>query len=534
MDLVATTATWMAALMAAWTVVTGMAGARRDVRLEASGARGLHAGAALLLLALVLHLVEERRGVAAAPLGVASLLAARTLWTDVVARLVGWALAVGLVGAVVPSLAHRFGRDTQLRAQVVAAVVLLLFAGAAATATWVITPTAADDVGTGPVAIQVWPGIVARLLYLAGMAALVVPLSLWRTAAAREMRVRWALGALASMTASLVLGAWVRYALAAPPAELDPNGVPFAPRWTTMSMLWVVPPLVAAAHAAADAPGSRRGWLPRLFALLAAGTVLAVLAPALYRWTQATEVAPGLAVHPPLVVLVALPVLLAITGLAVAALHGRIAAPRLAAVGGMAAVVMPLLAIFAGVRDGASLATIALAGASGALIVVGGMRGSFPAAAIAGGSALLLVGATVAAISSRPVTVELQQGAAQTVDVRGDPWRLTSQGASQVEQPLYDAALVALEAESPGRGTIVTTGERIYRDAHGHAGTRIAVPGLARGVLGDLRIVVLGLRGEGALAQVQYHTLATVAWILAVVMVASLGAAVFTGPRRGA
>lgn len=534
MELVAATALWMAVLLAAWTVVTGFAGATHDARLAASGARGLHAVAMLALLGLALHLVAEARALVEAPLHVAATFAARSLWVDVGARLLTWAAVLGAVAALVPRVARGAGQTQRVEAQRLAGVAALLVTVLAASGGALAGEVGetSEEIGTGPVGVQAWPGMIARLLYLVGVAAMLVPLAMRRVPRGREIARRWALAALGLTLGGLTLAAAVRYAAAAPPAALDAQGVPTGRSWSSTGALWGVAPLLIAATAFALARPAAT-WMAALLAGLAVILMLAAVAPAVHDWTQAAPMELGFALHPPLVVLLALPTLALILVLLVR--RGSPARPRgtTALAGATGALVTAGLAALAGARGAATLACIALAGAAAALVWTRAGRGLHGRLlAVAQSAALLLLAALLAAISSRPRTLELTPGAPAGVEARGQSWRLTSQGASQVELPLYDGAVVAFEVEAPGARALVTAGERIYRDAHGHAGTRVADPGVLRGLLTDLRVVVLGSRGDAALVQVQHHPLATPAWMLAALVAASLLAAAVIGERE--
>lgn len=544
MDLVTTTALWLSVVFSAWAVVTSVADGSRDARLVASGERGLHAALALVTIALVLIAVEERSLLADAPSSVALAITARLPWTDAATRLTLWAVFAAAGAVAAAGIVRREASPVRARTQSIAGVVALVFSLAAAGARYALGAAPDADV-IAPVAVHTGPGIAARLLYVAGCAATIVPIAVGTRGSRRETAFRWMLTALALTAASLTIAAWVRYAAVAPAAELTAEGMPATLRWSSLSALWVVVPLLvcAAAFALAGPDRSRRelarvprGWMALLSLAVAAILMLAAVAPAIEDWTAAREAALGFEVHPPLLTMLGVPVLGVVGWAAVRqAMGGGRAVTRLAAWAGGAAVLLAALAMAAGTRDGAALLGVALAGAAaGALLAAVGDPGSprRRALVVAQGAVLVTIGAGFAATSVPPVQAQLTTGSPERLRIATAEWTFTSQGASQVELPPYDAAVVAFEIESGGEAQLLTTGERIYRDAHGHAGARVAVPGVLHRAGGDLRVVPRGIRGDVAMLQVQYHPLATLAFIAAAVSAAALlVAAIVDGSR---
>nr|MBA3890724.1 hypothetical protein [Gemmatimonadaceae bacterium] len=137
------------------------------------------------------------------------------------------------------------------------------------------------------------------------------------------------------------------------------------------------------------------------------------------------------------------------------------------------------------------------------------------------------MGLAVLALSTEPRQLTLEPGATATFNAMGREWRLASQGASQEEAATYDGALVAFEIAEGGSTRIASAGERIYRDSHGHPAGRVAVPGVVRGLFGDLRFTVRALRGDEVLLRAQFHPLATFVWLMAAFTVLAFAALAF-------
>ena len=480
MDTLGTLALWLAAIMGAWAVIATRAGSRGDVRLVESGARALHAVAALVVFAMAAAYLDLRAAALAATGSAPTLTLLRAAWSDLPTRVLIWGTAVALFAAVVPRAVRSGAMPERTRAHLVAG---LVSTGAAlgAVALHTLVPRGAEGGRAAP-ELHHWAGITYHISYVLATAAAVVPLAVGPVPRLTALRLRWTLGALATLIAALALGAWARYAGITAAPELDANGVLVDPEWSTVHLLVLVPPLVLAASAYALRARQRAGGrgarapLAAVLLLIVAAIGVVVVGPAVLDWVAGREIEAGAD-------------MLRLRG-----------AP---AVG--VAVALTLLAAAAAVAGARARDSRLLHGAQV--------------------SALLLMATALAAFSTTEQRFEIDPGASATVRAGASAWQLTSQGTSQVEGADYDGALVAFELTSGKRRAFALAGERLYRDAHGHPAGRVAVPGVVRGVAADLRFTVRGLRGDRALGRAQHHPLVTPAWALAAITVALLVAA---------
>lgn len=532
------TALWLAVVLAAWGVTTAVAGARRDERLARSGGRSLHVIPVLLLVVLGGRIAASMSELSGAPPAIAGAIAVRELWSDPSSRLALWALAVAVFAAGVPVIVRRDPRELRVRAQLRAAILSLLFSAAAAGASLLIPGSSADgDGGGAPIAVHVPPGIAGRLLLVLGCAAVVIPLAIARERRHRAHALRWSIAALALVLAGLTLLGYVHYALVSAPSVIDPSGTPTAAPWTSLSALWLLPPLLIGAlsyrlPSEGEAPDttSMRATEQRAALLLLVGlvivVVIAAVAPAVVDWTQARDIALGFELQPPLVVLVALPAFL--SALAILVLPGvRRGALRRsdALASAMGGALLVMIALSAGVRNAGTIVSLGAGGMLAGLLAARAVRATGAherSLWLAQCGVVLAAASALAAISVRPAQVEAIPGTPAEVTLAGRTWQVSSQGASQDETPGYDGIVIAFDVRSSGGSRIVTTGERAYRDAHGHAATRAAVPAVVRGPLADLRLVVRGTRGDSARLELRHHPLATIAWITAAATVVAL------------
>ena len=531
MDAVGEVALWLAVVVCTWTVVTALFD-ERDARLLASGARGLHAAAALALLAVASSVGETFASLSDAPGGVASAIAVRGIWADPAARLAMWAGITACFAAIVPRVVRRDDPQVRTGAQLVAAGVVLAMLLAAAGARVVLEAPAEDGPGA-PVAVHVWTGVAARLLLVAGCGAMIVPFALAGVPVRREIPRRWSLAALALVVAGLTLSAWVRYAAAAPAAVIDASGLPVGHAWTSLDALWALPALLVGAAAywlagsASAAPGSpsepnARRPASRLMAglllSLVAVALAAVLVPPLLDWTNARDIEIGFALLPPAMTIVAIPALLAMLAVLVVHLQAGGGITTIDGAAGLAgAALLGGAAWAAGVGEATVSFAVLVAGVTTGMLLAqlrhpGGLR---PRSCwIAQAAAVVGVAAALGAVSQRARDVDLSPGTPTVVEIRGREWRLSSQGTSQDETPAYDGILVGFDVRTPGGGSrFVTAGERMYRDAHGNGAARVSRPGLVHTATGDVRIVVHAIRDEVARVQVQHHPLVSLAWL---------------------
>lgn len=540
-------ALWLAVVACAWTAVTAFAGADRDLRLLESGARGLHAAAALSVLAVAASLVVAYRALAGAPADVARAIAVRELWADPAARLTMWAAIGACFAALVPRVLRTSDHSARVGGQLIAAGVVIAILLAAVGGRYVLAGSGGEESGA-PVVVHTWVGAGARVLVAIGAGAMLVPFALLGASARRDVAHRVTLGALGAVVAGLTLVAWVRYAIAAPAAMLDDAGRPVGQLWTTLDALWAVPPLLIATAAyrlssratnqAQGQPSSPR--LAAIFLMVLVGVVMAgVMVPPVLDWVNARPIEVGFRILPPLVMLVAIPALLTVLALLVRHRQGAdgIAMRDGAAAAGGAAL-LGSVAWLAGVAEMTVLFAAIVAGASAGLLVSEMLRASgVRRRAIWGAQAAAVVtaAAVLGGMSQRARVIDLAPGMPGAIDVRGAPWRLASQGTSQDEAPGWEGVVIAFEVRSPQAMQLVAAGERMYRDAHGHAATRVARPGVARGLAGDLRIVVQAISDGVARVQVQYHPLVPLAWFgAALTAVALLVAAAAPGRERTA
>lgn len=482
MDTLGTLALWLAAIIGAWAVVATRVGRHGDARLIESGARALHAVAALLAFALAAAYLDLRAAAVAATGATLPLTLVREAWSDSPMRVLIWATAAALFAAVVPRAVRPGTMSERTRAHLVAGVVATA-ASLAAVALRALLPAGEEGVHAAP-EMHHWAGIASRTLYVLGAAAAVVPVAVGPVPRLTTLRLRWTLCALAALVAALAFGAWARYAGITAAPELDPDGVLVDPAWSTAHLLVLVPPLILAASSyalrARQRAGDRgaRAPLAAVLLLIAAAIGLVVVGPAVLDWVAGREIEAG----------------------------------------------ADMLRLRGALAVGVAVALTLLAAATA---VAGARAPSRDSRLLYGAqvSALLLLGAAVAALSTTGQRFELDPGASATVRAGGAAWRFTSQGTSQVEGADYDAALVAFELTSRNREAFALAGERLYRDAHGHPGARVAVPGVVRGLAADLRFTVRGLRGDRALVRAQHHPLVTPAWGLAAITIALLVAA---------
>ena len=552
MDSVGEVALWLAVVVCSWTVVTALFGAGRDVRLLASGARGLHAAAALALLAVASRVGETFVSLSEAPAGISSAIAVREIWADPATRLAMWAGITACFAAVVPRVVRHSDRPVRTGAQLVAAGVVLAMLLAAAGARLVL-PVSAEDGPGAPVAVHVWAGVLARLLLVSGCGAMIVPFALIGAPVRREISRRWSLAALGLVIAGLTLSAWVRYAAAAPASMIDASGLPTGHAWTSLDALWALPALLvgAAAYWLADSTSTASGsaplyarrpanrWMTGLLLALVAIAVAAVLVPPVLDWTNARAIEVGFALLPPAMTVVAIPTLLAVLAVLVGHLQaggGLTLADAAAALAGAA--VLGGAAWIAGVAEATVLFAVLVAGTTAGMLLAqvrhaGGLRRR--SSWVAQAAALVGVAAGLGAVSQRARDVDVAPGAPAVVDIRGREWRLSSQGVSQDETPAYDGILVGFDVRTPGGGSqFVTAGERRYRDAHGHGATRVSRPGFVHMAAGDVRIVVHAIRDEVARVQVQHHPLVSLAWLAGVLTVLALLVAALAPTGRAA
>ena len=477
MDNLLAGALWMAALVTAWTVVVSHAALRPDARLQASGARGLRAAGGLLLIAAVARtwLVRADALTLGEEAGAVRLL--RETWAAPDGVLLTLALFAALAAAAVPRVIAAIAASEQGRARMAAGAMTLASVAAAIAAASLRAP------GTElqPTLLH-WSGLVAYPLYLAACGLAVVPVALGGAAAVSGARRRWLAAMLALFGAATALVAWSHHAGAARPPELDVTGAVADTPWTTLDLVVIIPMLLTAAAAfdswGADRGGLRRSRVSSVMMLAVGGIVLAVAGPAILDWVAQRDLEFGTEVPP-------------IRGIR-------------ALVCGVAALGLCGLAIVRAMREQRTDARLWHAAQAATLL----------AAAVA-----------AVAVSVPPARLELEPGVAQSVAMWGQRWTFTSQGPSQVEGSDSDAALVAFEIGTGGDRTIETAGERVFRGGHGTPAARIAVPGIVRSPLGDLRFTVRALRGDAALVRVQFHPLATLAWLLAGTAVALLVAA---------
>lgn len=466
-------ATWLTVVLGVWCIVAVRSAPASDSRLLASGARGLHAAAVLMVVA-ALAAVWTVRGEAIAATGQAP--------ASIIARamLGGWptyvivvAMVVAVFAALVPWMARAGGERDRTRPGVVAGACVAV-AAAAALAIRAATSPAPEDAAVAA-ELHHWGGIAFLLLYPVGVAASLIPVAIGRVRELTTRRLRWTLHGLAAMLAALAAGAWARYAGAAPAPELDVAGALADRPWTTAHLLLLVPPLLltAGAHAlharrraaAADAAPAR---VATALLLLVAAMVVAVVGPAVVDWVAGREIEFGAPVAP---------------------LRGAIAIA---------------VAVVLGAAAAWCAARVRHSGASDSRLLSAVHASAFAALALA-----------VVAMSSPVQSIEIGPGSSVPIHAGGRIWKATSQGTSQVDGGTYDGAVVALLLERDGVQRFVTAGERLYRDPQGHNAARVAVPGILRRPSGDLRVTVRGLRGDEALVRAQFHPLATPAWLLA-------------------
>lgn len=479
-------ALWLALVMGAWAAVTATVPFGSDRRLLRSGARGLHAAAALSLVALVTFLVARRAAVLATSDVAAWTIALRTALAapDGLALLVATAAAIGTAVALHAARLHpsHDQRIAHRRAGLLVATVAL--ATIVARAFW-------GDAVEGAIPVELFSasGVAFRALLALGVGLLAAPAVL-APLGRPALQLRLCAAALTVQLLALLLGAWSRYAAATPPTELDAGGSLLEVRWTTAYLLLLVPPLVTGAavatlHARTHA-GGRRARSAVVLLLAAAAMIVSVIAPPIRDWVVGRDVAPGMPISPlqaweasfGAAVAVVLTGWLARRAVRPASLHVRMT--RIAA---------------AGVAATAGLAILALS------------------------------------TDARELT--LPPGGTATFGAMGQEWRFASQGASQEEAPTYDGALVAFEVRSSGGTRLATAGERIYRDGHGHPAGRVAVPAVMRALGGDVRFTVRALRGDEVLVRAQFHPFATVAWMVAALTVLAFAMVALLRRREG-
>lgn len=478
MDAIGSTALWLAAVAAGWSVVTARAG-RGDPRLVASGARALQAAGVLVPVALLAALLASR----AEAIAVAGTASVRMLLVAMLADPRGMILVLAGFTAACAACVPRVVRDGAIpdrtRAYAAAGALTGLVVLAAALARGWNASTASDS-ATSPELFH-WSGVAFRVLYLAGLAVAVVPLAVPPTDRYAPARLRSTRLALAAFVAALGLGAWARHSGIAPPADVDASGNLVDPAWSSAHLLLAVPPLLYAASAFTQRAGRERPAAPARIAsmlmLVVAALVAAALGPSVLDWVGQRDVEIGAPIGP-------------------LGRWGAIAAT-------VAATLLAALAVARAVQDDDRAARLWHAALA---------------------AALLALGMAAVAVSARPQQLIMRPGVSATASGWGGTWTLTSQGVSQEEGEHFDGALVAFEVTRNGRTSVESAGERIYRDPHGHAAARVAVPGVVRTAAGDLRLTVRALRGDEALVRAQFHPLAWVGWSLAVLTVLLMAA----------
>ena len=493
MDILATLALWLAAILGAWAVVATRAGSRGDVRLVGSGERALHAVAALMAFALAAECIELRAAAIAATGGVPAATLVRAAWSDGPVRVLVWGTAAALFAALVPRAARSATPRERARAHVVAGSVAT-GAALAVIAMRVLFPSG-DEGGSAAPELHHWAGIAFHTLYALGAAAAVVPMAVGPVPPLTALRLRWTLAALGTLVAALGFGAWARYAGITAAPDLNAEGVLVDPAWSTAHLVVLAPPLVLAAASYALRARQRAGGqvarAPMATALLLFVAAIGVVAvgPAVLDWVAMRDIEAG----------------------------------------------ADMLRLRGAAAIGVALALVLMAGVPAAAAARAARHDSRLLHA-AQASALLLLATIVTALSTTSRRFELDPGATAMVRSGSSEWRFTSQGTSQVEGADYDGALVAFELVSGERRAFALAGERLYRDAHGHPGARVAVPGVVRGVAADLRFTVRGLRGDRALVRAQQHPLVTPAWVLAaatVVLLLAAAASIAPMPQEG-
>lgn len=471
-------ALWLALIVGGWAAVTARVAFGDDPRLVRSGGRALHAAACLLVIAVTAFVAGRRDGVLASSGGAAWVIALRELLAAPDGMVLLVTTFAGLATGVVPRLvrdAPRLERRTAYRrAGLLVAVGAL--AAIASRAFW------GDGVeGAAPVELFDWSGMAFRVLLAAGAGLLAAPIVMTPVPSRAGTRLRLCTIALAMQLLALTSGAWSRYAAVSPAPELDAAGTLADPQWSTGYLLLLVPALLTAASVAAlhvrVHHASGRSRTSAVLLLAAAAMIASALAPAIRDWVVGREVRFGMPMSP---------------------LHAWEASFAIA----VAVVVAGWLKLraFRAPSAPVRLMRFATAGAVGTL------------------------GLAVLALSTEARQLTLAPGATAPLRSMGREWRFASQGTSQEEAPTYDGALVAFEVVSGSGTTIAAAGERIYRDSHGHPAGRVAVPGVVRGLTGDLRFTVRALRGDEVLIRAQFHPLASLAWLMAAFTVIAFAA----------
>lgn len=476
MNAIEPAALWLVTIVGTWAAVAARVSFGDDPRLVRSGARALHAAAVLMLAAVATHLIGRRGGVLAASELAARVAAAR----DMLAAPDGLLLLATAFAAVAAAFVPRAVRNMQSRERRRAHERAGIIVAAAALATIVARAFWGDAAErTTPVELFDWSGMAFRTLYAAGIGMLAAPVAIAAAPGRAPLRLRVYASALATQLLALTLAAWSRYAAVAPATELDAAGLPLDPQWSTAYLLLLVPVIVTAAALVSlhgrTGDATRRSRPAAVLLLGAAAMIASAVAPAIRDWVVGQDVEFGMPLSP---------------------LHAW----------------------------EASLALAVAVVYAGWLVLRAWRTPTAPARLlrIAAACAVATVGLAVLALATDARQLTLAPGTTAAFGSMGREWRFASQGTSQEEAATYDGALVAFEVRSGGESSIATAGERIYRDAHGHPAGRVAVPGLVRGMGGDVRFTVRALRGDEVLIRAQFHPLATVAWIVAALTVIAL------------
>lgn len=480
-------ALWLALIVGAWAALIARLSFSGDPRLVRSGGRALHAGAALFIVAVLAFIAGHRGDGLAATDSAAWLAALRGMLSAPDGMLLLVAASAALATAFVPGTANEAQPQERRGAQFRAGMTVTLAAAITiiARASWGDATERAT-----PIELFDWSGMAFRVLYAAGIGALAGPIALTSVPGLAQRRLRACAASFGIQILALTLAAWSRFGAVSPAPELDPTGALLDAGWTTGYLLLLVPPtFTAAAIASLYARvhhANLRARAAVALLLLAAALMASAVLPAIRDWVVGREVEFGMPLSP----LHAWEASLALAVAVVSAAWLTLRAFR-----------VPTAAI--------RLMRLATAGAIGTL------------------------GLAVLALSTEARQLTLAPGATAAYRSMGQEWRFASQGASQEEAATYDGALVAFEVLSGGATSIVTAGERIYRDAHGHPAGRVAVPGVIRGLGGDLRITVRALRGDEVLLRAQFHPLASVAWLMAAFTAVAFAAFAML-PQRGA